>query len=144
MLVPIGIGMWIRPRSPERARKVERVGAVSGAVLLAVLLVTSVADQIALVTTAAGSTIRACVSVVTAGMFLGYLAARVVRLGPRQRHAVSLETGVQNSPLAIAVILATFPAADQDALLTVPFLYAMTAILIGTIATFVYRLFPEL
>jgi BASS family bile acid:Na+ symporter len=144
MLVPIGIGMWIRHRSVERARKVERVGSISGAVLLAVLLVTSVADQIELVTTATDSTIRACVGVVSAGMFLGYVVARIVRLDPPQRHAVSLETGVQNSPLAIAVILATFPAADQDALLKVPFLYAMTAILIGTIATFIYRRFPDL
>jgi BASS family bile acid:Na+ symporter len=143
MLVPIGIGMWIRHRSEERARKVERIGSASGAFLLAVLLFTSVSDQIEILTSAADSTVQACLGVVSAGMFLGYLAARISGLGPRQRQAVSLETGVQNAPLAIAVILATFPEADQDALLKVPFLYAMTALLVGTVATFVYRRFPS-
>jgi BASS family bile acid:Na+ symporter len=143
MLLPIGAGMWFRHRSEERARKIERVGSLSGAFLLAVLLVTSVSDQIEIVTTATDSTMRACITVVSAGMFLGYLAARIARLGPRQRHAVSLETGVQNAPLSIAVILATFPSAEQDALLKVPFLYAMTALLVGTVATFMYRRFPN-
>ena len=143
MLVPVGAGMWIRHRSEERARKVERVGSISGAFLLAVLLVTSVSDQIEIVTTATDATMRACVSVASAGMLLGYLAARIARLGPQQRQAVSLETGVQNAPLAIAVILATFPSADQDALLKVPFLYAMTALLIGSVATLIYRRFPN-
>ena len=142
MLVPIGAGMWIRQRSVDAAARVERVGAVSGAVLLAVLLVTSVSDQIDLVLTAEDASLLACILVASSGMVLGYLAARTAGLGPRQRRAVSLETGVQNAPLAIAVILATFPAEGQDALLKIPFLYAMTALCIGTVATLVYRRFP--
>jgi BASS family bile acid:Na+ symporter len=73
------------------------------------------------------------------------LVARIAGLLPRQRHAVSLETGMQNAPLAVAVavILATFPEADHDALLKLPFLYAMTALCVGTIATLTYRRFPS-
>ena len=142
MLLPIAAGMWIRHRSPVTASKVERIGAISGALLLVVLLVTSVADQISLVLTAEDSSLLACVFVAASGMVLGYLAARLAGLGSRQRRAVSLETGVQNAPLAIAVILATFPQADQDALLKLPFLYAMTALCVGTGATMLYRRFP--
>ena len=142
MLLPIAGGMWIRHRSPVTAAKVERVGSISGAVLLIVLLVTSVSDQIDLVLTAEDASLLACVFVATSGMVLGYLAARLSGLGPRQRRAVSLETGVQNAPLAIAVIVATFPQADQDALLKLPFLYAMTALCVGTVATLAYRRFP--
>jgi hypothetical protein len=52
---------------------------------------------------------------------------------------------MQNAPLAVAVavILATFPEADHDALLKLPFLYAMTALCVGTIATLTYRRFPS-
>jgi len=142
MLVPIALGMWIRHRSPATATKVERVGSVAGALLLAVLLITSVSDQIELVLTAKDASLLACVFVTSSGMILGYLAARLAGLGPRQRRAVSLETGVQNAPLAIAVVLATFPEADQDALLKLPFLYAMTALSVGTAATLLYRRFP--
>jgi len=77
------------------------------------------------------------------GMALGYSSARLAGLLPPQRHAVSLETGVQNTPLAIAIILATFPEAEHDALLKMPFLYAMTALCVGTMATLAYRRFPS-
>jgi len=143
MLVPIAGGMWIRHRSVSSARKVERVGAVFGAALLMVLLITSVSDQIDLLLTAEDASLLACVFVAGGGMLLGYFVARLAGLVPRQRQAVSLETGVQNAPLAIAVILATFPEAEQDALLKLPFLYAMTALFLGTLATFTYRRFPS-
>jgi BASS family bile acid:Na+ symporter len=142
MLLPIAGGMWVRHRSPAIAVQVERIGSLAGAALLVVLLVTSVSDQIDLVLTAEDASLLACLFVAGGGMTLGYLAAWVARLGPRQRRAVSLETGVQNAPLAIAVILATFPETDQDALLKLPFLYAMTALCVGTGATMVYRRFP--
>lgn len=143
MLVPIAGGMWIRHRSAQAAKKVERVGAISGALLLVVLLITSVSDQIDLVLTAQDASLLACVFVAGSGMLLGYAVARLAGLGPPQRQAVSLETGVQNAPLAIAVVLATFPDADQDALLKLPFLYAMTALCVGTVATWTYRRFPS-
>lgn len=143
MLLPIAGGMWIRHRSSETAKKVERVGAISGALLLIVLLVTSVSDQIELVLTAKDASLLACVCVASSGMVLGYSVARLAGLMPPQCRAVSLETGVQNTPLAIAVILATFPDADQDALLKLPLLYAMTALCVGTIATLAYRRLPS-
>jgi BASS family bile acid:Na+ symporter len=143
MLLPIAGGMWVRHRSAETAKKVERVGAISGALLLIVLLLTSVSNQIDLVLTAQDTSLLACVCVAGSGMVLGYAIARLAGLLPPQRRAVSLETGVQNTPLAIAVILATFPDADQDALLKLPFLYAMTALCVGTVATLTYRRFPS-
>lgn len=142
MLLPIGGGMWIRHRSAPTAARVERVGAVAGALLLAVLLITSVSDQLDLLLTAEDTSLLACLFVALSGMALGYMVARLAGLQPRQRQAVSLETGVQNAPLAIAVILATFPAAEQEALLKLPFLYAMTALCVGSVVTLAYRRFP--
>lgn len=142
MLLPIGAGMWIRHRSAPLAARVERVGAISGAALLVVLLVTSVSEQIDLLLTAEDASLLGCVVVASSGMALGYVVARLFGLAPRQRRAVSLETGVQNTPLVIAVILATFPPAEHDALLKLPFLYAMTALTVGTVATLIYRRVP--
>ena len=143
MLLPIGGGMWIRHRSARTAARVERVGGVAGALLLAVLLITSVSDQLDLLLTAEDASLLACLFVALSGMALGYMVARLAGLQPRQRQAVSLETGVQNAPLAIAVILATFPAAEQEALLKLPFLYAMTALCVGSVVTLAYRRFPS-
>jgi hypothetical protein len=49
---------------------------------------------------------------------------------------------VDSAPLAIAVIWATFPEAEQEALLKLPFLYAMTASCVGSEVTLAYRRFP--
>lgn len=143
MLLPIAIGMAIRARSATAAKTVERVGAVSGVVMLVVLLATSVADQIDLVLTAEDASLLACVLVASSGMVLGYGAARLAGLGVPQRRAVSLETGVQNLPLAVAVILATYPVAEQDALLKIPLVYAMIALTVGTLATLIFRRHPS-
>lgn len=143
MLLPIGGGMWIRHRSVPIAARVERVGAVAGAFLLALLLITSVSDQLELLLSAEDASLLACLFVAGSGMALGYMVARLAGLEPRQRQAVSLETGVQNAPLAIAVILATFPEAEQEALLKLPFLYAMTALCVGSLVTWTYRRFPS-
>lgn len=143
MLLPIGGGMWIRHRSARIAARVERVGAVAGALLLALLLITSVSDQLELLLSAEDASLLACLFVAGSGMALGYMVARLAGLEPRQRQAVSLETGVQNAPLAIAVILASFPEAEQEALLKLPFLYAMTALCVGSLATWTYRRFPS-
>lgn len=143
MLLPIAGGMWIRHHSAQTAARVERVGAVAGALLLAVLLITSVSDQLDLLLTAEDATLLACGFVALSGMALGYMVARLAGLPSRQRQAVSLETGVQNAPLAIAVILATFPEAEQEALLKLPFLYAMTALCVGSVVTWAYRRFPS-
>jgi hypothetical protein len=55
--------------------------------------------------------------------------------------ALSISMTAVSTLASVAVILATFPEADQDALLKLPFLYAMTALCIGTIATLTYRRF---
>ena len=84
-----------------------------GALLLIVLLVTSVSDQIDLVLTAKDASLLACVCVAGGSMVLGYSVARLAGLAPPQRRAVSLETGVQK----------------------------MTALCVGTVATLTYRRF---
>ena len=40
--------------------------------------------------------------------YLGYTAARLVRLSPRDRRAVSIEVGVQNSGLGLALVFNFF------------------------------------
>jgi len=52
---------------------------------------------------------------------------------------VSFETGVQNSPLAFAIIQLTFPADVQDRMMRLPMLYALFIIIQASILTAAYR-----
>ena len=72
-------------------------------------------------------------------MVLGDLAARVSRLPVRQRRAVSLETGIQNSPLAFAIIATSFDGALEAEMLRLPLLYALFVLIEASIVTLFYR-----
>jgi predicted Na+-dependent transporter len=63
------------------------------------------------------------------GFGLGYLSARLGGLGPAARRAVAFETGIQNSPLALGILMTSFPAELHAQLLWLPLLYALFIIL---------------
>ena len=64
---------------------------------------------------------------------------RLIRLHPRNARTVALETGIQNGPLAIAIIVFTFPADQQQAIMAVPALYSLFIVIVSTMVTFVFR-----
>ena len=49
------------------------------------------------------------------------------------------ETGIQNSPLAIAVVLASFPQEVADRMLPIPLLYALLVLVTGSLVTWMLR-----
>jgi hypothetical protein len=49
------------------------------------------------------------------GIAIGYGFARALRLHPRNARTVALETGIQNGPLAIAIIAFTFAGDEAQA-----------------------------
>ncbi|MBK7774998.1 MAG: hypothetical protein IPI43_12840 [Sandaracinaceae bacterium] len=63
------------------------------------------------------------------GFGLGYLSARLQGLGPAARRAVAFETGIQNSPLALGILMTSFLAELHAQLLWLPLLYALFIIL---------------
>lgn len=101
--VPLGIGMWLavhRDAWVERNReRLERLalGTFVGVVLIAVLSqakpVLDNLEEVAL----------ACLALNLAAMAVGFTAAKLARLEPRQATAIAIELGVHNSALAIAI-----------------------------------------
>ena len=63
-------------------------------------------------------------------------------LGESQRRAVALETGIQNSPLAFAIIVTSFPDALHARVLWLPLAYALFILFTATLATLIFRLRP--
>jgi len=124
MLVPLGLGMLLRHRRPDLAIRMARTGKWAGAVVLAIVLWVGAADIVETVRSMSGQTLGSCLAVASAGMLLGFLAARVGGLGVAQQRAVAFETGIQNTPVVIAIVLLSFPEERQMAILQMPLLYA--------------------
>lgn len=128
MLVPMAIGMAIRARRPAAAPKVERVGSLAGIGVLALLIVTGLARNGHLLLESPPTIYAAGLGLGLLGFGLGYLGARVAGLDVPGRRAVAFETGIQNSPLALAILVTSFPESTHAQMLWLPLLYALFVI----------------
>ncbi len=143
LLVPVALGMWLRKRRGEAfARRAERVGGLAGILVLVMLVAASLFRHASLFSTITPAMYAASVLLGVGGMALGDLAARVSRLPVRQRRAVSLETGIQNSPLAFAIIATSFDGALEAEMLRLPLLYALFVLIEASFVTLYYRARP--
>jgi bile acid transporter len=129
MLVPMGIGMAVRHRSPAAAARVERAGSAAGLLVLALLIGTGLVRNGHLLVESPPTVYAAALGLGVVGFGLGYLSARLGGLGPAARRAVAFETGIQNSPLALGILMTSFPAELHAQLLWLPLLYALFIIL---------------
>jgi predicted Na+-dependent transporter len=74
------------------------------------------------------------------GILIAYLIAKAIRVHPANARTIALETGIQNGPLAVAIILVTFRGnANIDQILLVPALYSLFIVIISTFVTFWFR-----
>jgi BASS family bile acid:Na+ symporter len=102
-IVPLAIGMRIRARDPARAAGFEpRVKRVALAVWVAVV-VGAVASEWDTIADNFGGLALATLSLNVAAMTVSFVVARAARLSDRQATAISMELGIHNSTLAIAV-----------------------------------------
>lgn len=139
VLLPVGIGVVIRARSERAAQRAEAFGAVSGILVLVLLVGTSLIRNSDVLAQVPMRGYLASISLGILGMGLGYVGARALGLPVAQRRAVAFETGIQNSPLAFAIILASFPAEIQAQLLWLPMAYALFVLLNAAFVTFLLR-----
>ncbi|MBK1873704.1 MULTISPECIES: bile acid:sodium symporter family protein [Marinobacter] len=105
VLLPVAIGMLVRSRKPEVARKAESIVSVFGGIVLAVLIVALVygtRDQIWKLLAQAGP---ATLLLNGAGIFIGLLAGRAASLTQRESLAVAVELGVKNGTIGLMVTL---------------------------------------
>jgi BASS family bile acid:Na+ symporter len=103
MAIPVVLGMLIRARSERWAGRLEKVVKIFAIVLLALIVVGSIARQSDNVVAFA---IQAGVPVVVlnvVAMILGYWIAAGARLPRPQRRTITLEVGIQNGALAFAL-----------------------------------------
>lgn len=140
LLVPVALGMALRRKyGASFAHKAEKTGSLAGLITLVLLVSISVVRNGAAFASVPASNYAAAIALGLLGMVLGDLAARVARLPVPQRRAVSFETGIQNSPLAFAVIATSFQGPLQAKMLELPMLYALFVLIEASLVTLFYR-----
>lgn len=140
MLIPVVLGMLIRRYSPNVGAVMELMGGLVGVFFIVFLVATWVPRNWILLVNTPWQVYAVAIVLGFFGITSGYLIARALRLHPANARTIGLETGIQNGPLAIAILLLSFGGSSElGLLLLVPALYSLFIVLISTVVTFWFR-----
>jgi bile acid transporter len=139
LLVPTVLGMVLRKLNPNIGATVELFGSLMGVVVIVFLVVTWVPRNYALLLDTGAAVYIATIGIGLVGMLFGYWLARGMGQDKRRARTISLETGIQNAPLAVLVVTLSYSGALQQDVLLIPILYALFIVLSATVVTLWYR-----
>lgn len=139
LLVPAAIGMGLRKLNANVGAVVEFGGSVLGILFILFLVVSWIPRNWGFLMETGSATYAAAIGLGGIGIALGYGLASLLRLHPRNARTVALETGIQNGPLAIAIIAFTWPADEAQAVMVVPVLYSLFIVIVSTLVTLWFR-----
>lgn len=140
LIIPVGIGMLIRKLSANIGSLIELVGSVFGLLFIPFLIIVWVPRNWQLLLDTEWPTYVIAIGLGAVGMAAAYAMSKLLRLHPANARTIALEAGINNGPLAIAVIVAVYidsPGLDQ--ILLVPALYSLFIVLLSTVVTLIFR-----
>ena len=140
LIIPVGLGMLIRKLSANIGAVLELIGGVFGLLFIPFLIAIWVPRNWQLLLTTEWPTYVVAIGLGLVGITVAYYLTKLFRMHPMNARTIALETGINNGPLAIAVIVAVYidnPGLDQ--ILLVPALYSLFIVLISTAVTLVFR-----
>ncbi len=139
MLIPVIIGMYIRKKNHRAAQICEKIGGWAGSIVIIFLLGEFFYRNTQVLKEAPLSIFASAVLLGIVGFLFGYWAGFFTGLTPKQSRTVALETGIQNTPMTMALIIASFPAAQQRETLLLPLLYAVFIVIDSVLVSLLFR-----
>ena len=140
LIIPVGIGMLIRRLSANIGSLIELVGSVFGLLFIPFLIAVWVPRNWQLLLDTQWPTYVVAIGLGAVGMFAAYNMSKLLRLHPANARTIALEAGINNGPLAIAVIVAVYINNENvDQILLVPALYSLFIVLLSTVVTLIFR-----
>jgi BASS family bile acid:Na+ symporter len=140
LVVPVALGMLVRKLSSNVGAVLELVGGLFGVLFIPFLIIIWVPRNWQLLLDTQWPTYVVAIGLGVVGIFSAYGIARLIRLHPMNARTVGLETGIQNGPLAIAVVIAVYmDTGFVDEILLIPALYSLFIVIVSTLVTFWFR-----
>ena len=139
LLVPTVIGMFLSKWNANVGAVIEMIGGVLGVVVILFLIVSWVPRNFDLLATTPATVYIGAIGLGLVGFAVGYAFARLVRQDPRRSRTIALETGIQNGPLGVLIVLLTFEGTRQQEVLLIPVLYSLFIVLSSSVVTVWFR-----
>src|SRR5690606_11431209 len=125
------------------AKASEDTAGFMGIIVILFLIATFLGDEYkrCLMAKTTWQTYVAAIGVGLGGMLFGYWTATAMRMAKRHRRTISLETGIQNGPLAVAVVTFSFGKSPEleAGMLWLPILYSFFIVVSSSFVTMFYR-----
>lgn len=139
LLVPVAIGMVMRKINANVGAVTEFMGSALALFFILFIMLSWIPRNWQFLVTTTPATYIAAIGLGLVGITIGYTFARALRLHPRNARTVALETGIQNGPLAIAIVAFTFSGDQAQSYMAVPALYSLFIVIVSTLVTLVFR-----
>ena len=140
LLIPVVLGMLLRKYSANVGAVLELMGGLIGVFFILFLLSTWVPRNWGLLSSTPWQTYVVAIGLGLFGIIIAYLLTRGFKMHPMNARTIALETGIQNGPLGIAIVLLNFSGDPTIGLvLIVPALYSLFIVLISTAVTIWFR-----
>jgi bile acid:Na+ symporter, BASS family len=139
LLVPVAIGMALRKWNANVGAVTEFGGSLLAVVFILFLILSWIPRNWDFLMTTGWATYFAAVGLGLFGFMFGYGLSVLLKLHPRNARTIALETGIQNGPLAIAIIAFTFAGTEAQAYMAVPALYSLFIVISSTLLTLWFR-----
>lgn len=120
LVVPLGIGLLIQRYSPRTARILVRILKPMAAILILFIVIFAIVTNLYLFELFSWQIIVAGLGLPWIGYIFGYIASKIARLPTTDALAISVETGIQNTGIAIFLLRFALPQPEADLTTVVP------------------------
>lgn len=141
LVIPLFLGMMLAVRAPDLAAKVKRRTAQMGALLLFGVIVYGSYTFFAVLWAALPFLVAVAAAHNAAAFLLGAVAGVVLRAGRAVRRALTFEVGIQNSGLAIVILIAQLQGLGGAAAIAV--VWGIWHLIAGGFMVFVLRQYDK-
>jgi len=137
-IIPIGLGMYLRDRKPKLAIKSERPVKIASAVFITIIILGAVFRDLDNLIPYFRQTGLPALLLNVIMLLLGYTTGRLLKFTERQSATLSIESGIQNGTLAIAI--ATSSTLLNDPLMAIPpAVYSLIMFVTGGLVVLVFQ-----
>lgn len=139
VLVPVLMGMFLRAKSRVWAKTAEDTAGFMGIIVIMFLIGTAFIRHTGLLLQTPAEIYISAILVGLLGFLFGYGMSWAFGLSPIFQRAISLETGIQNGPIAFAIVLLSFTDPVQSQMLWLAILYSTFIVISSSFITLYYR-----
>lgn len=136
-IIPVGLGMFLKSKKPALASKTERPVKIASTVVIIVIILGAILKDKENILPAFQETGLPALTLNILTLLVGFLVAKLLGLSFRQASTVSIEGGIQNGTLAIAIAASASLLNNPDIAIP-PAVYSILMFITGFIIVGIY------